>query len=234
MKCCVHLFFPLCPSNIFSYPRTAWSPLLMCYAIFVNHICLLNYYSLDTFTHKITFWVFCSSESVRWPTVRKYKVDVASLESLALPELQVSSCELWNIKDHINVCLLACMIVFLKFVLDWSRCRRKYAVYFLLNQVKEETDLFIIDEVGKMELFSSAFFPAVMRVLESNIPVLATIPIPRHGRDIPGGTILSDSATSLRLLMLFRSRSCIRYHFLDCVFTANSFICIWEPDFITL
>lgn len=83
---------------------------------------------------------FCSPESVRWPTVGKYKVDVASLESLALPELQV----------------------------------------------KEETDLFIIDEVGKMELFSSAFFPSVMRVIESNIPVLATIPIPRNGRDIPG------------------------------------------------
>ncbi|KAK8446885.1 hypothetical protein SEVIR_9G557700v4 [Setaria viridis] len=81
-----------------------------------------------------------SPESVRWPTVGKYKVDVASLESLALPELQV----------------------------------------------KEDTDLFIIDEVGKMELFSSAFFPAVMRVVESNIPVLATIPIPRNGQDIPG------------------------------------------------
>ncbi|PUZ43009.1 hypothetical protein GQ55_9G627500 [Panicum hallii var. hallii] len=81
-----------------------------------------------------------SPESVRGPTVGKYKVDVASLESLALPELQI----------------------------------------------KEETDLFIIDEVGKMELFSSAFFPAVMRVIESNIPVLATIPIPRNGQDIPG------------------------------------------------
>lgn len=81
-----------------------------------------------------------SPESVRWPTVGKYKVDVASLESLALPELQV----------------------------------------------KEDTDLYIVDEVGKMELFSSAFFPAVVRVIESNIPVLATIPIPRYGRDIPG------------------------------------------------
>ncbi|KAM3261990.1 hypothetical protein ACQJBY_052588 [Aegilops geniculata] len=86
------------------------------------------------------FVVSCSPESVRWPTVGKYKVDVASLESLALPELQV----------------------------------------------KEDTDLFIIDEVGKMELFSSAIFPAVMRVMESNIPVLATIPLPRYGRDIPG------------------------------------------------
>ncbi|VAI10221.1 unnamed protein product [Triticum turgidum subsp. durum] len=53
-------------------------------------------------------------------------------------------------------------------------------------KVKEDTDLFIIDEVGKMELFSPAFFPAVMRVMESNIPVLATIPLPRYGRDIPG------------------------------------------------
>ncbi|XP_062211630.1 uncharacterized protein LOC133912757 [Phragmites australis] len=81
-----------------------------------------------------------SPESARRPTVGKYKVDIASLESLALPELQV----------------------------------------------KEETDLFIIDEVGKMELFSSAFFPSVLRVIESNTPVLATIPIPRYGRDIPG------------------------------------------------
>ncbi|KDP43768.1 hypothetical protein JCGZ_22395 [Jatropha curcas] len=79
-------------------------------------------------------------ESFRWPTVGKYKVDIASFESLALPELQV----------------------------------------------KEHTDLFIIDEVGKMELCSSSFFPAVLKVLESNIPVLASIPIPKSGRDIPG------------------------------------------------
>nr|KAJ0212972.1 hypothetical protein LSAT_V11C400225040 [Lactuca sativa] len=60
-------------------------------------------------------------ESIRWSTVGRYKVDVASFESLALPELQF----------------------------------------------KEDTDLFVIDEVGKMELFSSLFFPAVLRVLES-------------------------------------------------------------------
>ncbi|KAJ3689723.1 hypothetical protein LUZ61_018887 [Rhynchospora tenuis] len=100
-----------------------------------------------------------SAESLRWPTVGKYKVDVRSLESLALPELQV----------------------------------------------KEGTDLFIIDEVGKMELFSSSFFPAVMRVLESNIPLLATIPIPKFGRDIPavarlrnhpGATVLTLNAAN--------------------------------------
>lgn len=80
-----------------------------------------------------------STESQRWPSVGKYRVDIASFESLALPELQV----------------------------------------------KEDTDLFIIDEVGKMELFSSAFFPAVLRVLESDIPLLASIPVPKSGRDIP-------------------------------------------------
>ncbi|CAD6209399.1 unnamed protein product [Miscanthus lutarioriparius] len=105
-----------------------------------------------------------SSESVRWPTVGKYKVDVASLESLALPELQV----------------------------------------------KEETDLFIIDEVGKMELFSSAFFPAVMRVIESNIPVLATIPIPRHGRDIPGALDWTTAAKPPRSGMELEERKNFR------------------------
>ncbi|KAM0919754.1 hypothetical protein ACQ4PT_007927 [Festuca glaucescens] len=96
--------------------------------------------TLDGRTGRLASSKICSPESVRWPTVGKYKVDVASLELLALPELQI----------------------------------------------KQDTDLFIIDEVGKMELFSPAFFPAVMRVMESNIPVLATIPIPRYGRDIPG------------------------------------------------
>uniref|UniRef100_A0A5B7BK21 AAA+ ATPase domain-containing protein n=1 Tax=Davidia involucrata TaxID=16924 RepID=A0A5B7BK21_DAVIN len=81
-----------------------------------------------------------SPESLRWPTVGRYRVDIASFESLALPELQV----------------------------------------------KEDSDLFIIDEVGKMELYSSSFFPAVLKILESNIPVLASIPIPKFGRDIPG------------------------------------------------
>ncbi|KAH6799319.1 hypothetical protein C2S51_035803 [Perilla frutescens var. frutescens] len=81
-----------------------------------------------------------SRESHRWPNVGRYKVDVTSFESLALPELEV----------------------------------------------KEDTDLFVIDEVGKMELFSSSFFPAVLRVLESNIPLLASVPVPKSGRDIPG------------------------------------------------
>ncbi|XP_021733969.1 nucleoside-triphosphatase THEP1-like isoform X3 [Chenopodium quinoa] len=81
-----------------------------------------------------------SPESVRWPTVGRYRVDIASFDNIALPVLQI----------------------------------------------KEDTDLFVIDEVGKMELYSSSFFPAVLNLLNSNIPLLATIPIARHGRDIPG------------------------------------------------
>ncbi|KAA0052919.1 cancer-related nucleoside-triphosphatase-like protein isoform X1 [Cucumis melo var. makuwa] len=97
--------------------------------------------TLDGRTAPLASTSVSSSESLRWPTVGRYKVDIASFESLALPELQV----------------------------------------------EKDTDLFIIDEVGKMELFSSSFFPAVLKVLESNTPLLASIPIPKFGRDIPGG-----------------------------------------------
>nr|KAJ0214296.1 hypothetical protein LSAT_V11C400204310 [Lactuca sativa] len=68
------------------------------------------------------------------------RVDVASFESLALPELQV----------------------------------------------KEDTYLFMIDEVGKMELFSSLFFPAMLRVLESkkiNLQWLFLPPYVLHSRE---------------------------------------------------
>ncbi|GJY56661.1 hypothetical protein Tco_0455776 [Tanacetum coccineum] len=36
----------------------------------------------------VGIWGMISVESIRWPTVGGYKVDVASFESLALPELQ--------------------------------------------------------------------------------------------------------------------------------------------------
>ncbi|KAK3413681.1 hypothetical protein EUGRSUZ_I02225 [Eucalyptus grandis] len=96
--------------------------------------------TLDGRTGPLASSTISTSDSLRWPTVGKYKVDIASFESLALPVLQV----------------------------------------------KEDTDLYIIDEVGKMELYSSAFFPAVLKVLQSNSPLLASIPIPKNGRDIPG------------------------------------------------
>ncbi|KAI7749920.1 hypothetical protein M8C21_004192, partial [Ambrosia artemisiifolia] len=39
-----------------------------------------------------------SAESVRWPTVGRYKVDVASFEALASPELQC--CVFWSLTNR--------------------------------------------------------------------------------------------------------------------------------------
>ncbi|XP_057468930.1 uncharacterized protein LOC130758119 isoform X1 [Actinidia eriantha] len=109
-----------------------------------------------------------SPESFRWPTVGRYKVDLASFESLALPELQVKEDSDLFIIDEVG-----------KMELHSSLALPEL-------KVKEDSDLFIIDEVGKMELYSSSFFPAVLRVLESIIPLLASTPIPKGGRDIRG------------------------------------------------
>ncbi|XP_071707646.1 uncharacterized protein [Rutidosis leptorrhynchoides] len=107
----------------------------------------------------------CSSaESIRWPTVGRYRVDVSSFESLALPELQV----------------------------------------------KEDTDLFVIDEVGKMELFSPSFFPAVLRVLESNKPILATVPVPKAGRDIPAVARLKNDPRATLFTLTTSNRDAIK------------------------
>ncbi|KAE8685427.1 Nucleoside-triphosphatase C1orf57 isoform 2 [Hibiscus syriacus] len=62
------------------------------------------------------------------------------------------------------------------------KLRLKYAV---CCQIREGTDLFIIDEVGKMELFSSYFFLAILNILQSGNPLLATVPIPKFGKDLP-------------------------------------------------
>ncbi|XP_022740867.1 cancer-related nucleoside-triphosphatase [Durio zibethinus] len=95
--------------------------------------------TLDGRRGRLACSILPSPEARQWPAVGKYKVDIASFEAVALPELKV----------------------------------------------REDTDLFIIDEVGKMELYSSYFFPAILNILQSNIPLLATVPIPKFGKDIP-------------------------------------------------
>ncbi|WJX61284.1 nucleoside-triphosphate phosphatase [Trifolium repens] len=120
--------------------------------------------TLDGRTCPLASSNFSSQESHRWPNVGKYKVDVASFESLALPELQV----------------------------------------------REETDLFIIDEVGKMELYNSSFFPAVLKVLESNIPILASIPVPKFGRDIPAVARLRNHAGATLFTLSVSNRDAVR------------------------
>ena len=44
-----------------------------------------------------------------------------------------------------------------------------------LGRVVEEVDLYVIDEIGRMECLSRAFVDAVARVLNGPVPVLATI-----------------------------------------------------------
>ncbi|KAI4314654.1 hypothetical protein L6164_027542 [Bauhinia variegata] len=120
--------------------------------------------TLDGRTAPLASSTISSPESLRWPTVGKYKVDIASFESLALPELQV----------------------------------------------REDTDLFIIDEVGKMELYSSSFFPAVLKVLESNIPILASVPIPKFGREIPGVARLKNHPGAALFTLSINNRDAVR------------------------
>lgn len=64
-------------------------------------------------------------------------------------------------------------------VSDWTWCQVNGS----------DTELFVIDEVGKMELFSSTFFPGVWAIFNSNVPVLSAVPIPKYGRDIPEGGV---------------------------------------------
>lgn len=45
--------------------------------------------------------------------------------------------------------------------------------------------LFVVDEVGRMELFSRAFFPAVQALLDAAPMVLGTVPAARPGRAVP-------------------------------------------------
>ncbi|KAK2417150.1 cancer-related nucleoside-triphosphatase protein [Trifolium repens] len=88
----------------------------------------------------------------------------------------------------------------------------------ICTQVREDTDLFIIDEVGKMEVYSSSFFPAVLKVLESNIPILASIPVPKFGRDIPAVARLRNHAGATLFTLNVSNRDAVReqiYSFLE-------------------
>jgi len=49
-----------------------------------------------------------------------------------------------------------------------------------LNQAAEERDLVIVDEIGKMELFSTDFREAVWRIINSGKRVLGTIMLQSH------------------------------------------------------
>jgi nucleoside-triphosphatase len=44
-----------------------------------------------------------------------------------------------------------------------------------LDQPPNEIDVYVVDEVGKMECLSQVFVAAASRILDSPVPVLATI-----------------------------------------------------------
>ena len=47
--------------------------------------------------------------------------------------------------------------------------------------------VWVVDEVGKMEMMCPSFFPAVCSLLDGPFVVLGSIPVPRYGRDIQQG-----------------------------------------------
>lgn len=54
------------------------------------------------------------------------------------------------------------------------------------DEARQGTALMLVDEIGKMELHSARFAPAVVKALDdSRTRVLATIPTPRYGHKVP-------------------------------------------------
>ncbi|MHC4186768.1 MAG: nucleoside-triphosphatase, partial [Planctomycetota bacterium] len=69
----------------------------------------------------------------------------------------------------------------------------------ILDAGREDVDLFVVDEIGKMECFSTRFVEAVKRVFRSKKKVLATVAL-------KGGGFIGDvkKMESVRLLELKR------------------------------
>lgn len=113
-----------------------------------------------------------ASMSSRKPIfVGKYQVNVASFEQLALPTLQLSGKR--ELKTGSTSSLLT-----------GSSDERKISPASASQPSSSgaKSRLLVIDEIGKMELFSQNFVDAVKRLFEQqdNLVVLATIPVAKH------------------------------------------------------
>ncbi|XP_029986552.1 cancer-related nucleoside-triphosphatase [Sphaeramia orbicularis] len=82
--------------------------------------------------------------------------------------------------------------------------------------------VFVIDEIGKMELFSKAFVQAVRRTLDSSCSVLGTIPVPkgrplglveevRTRRDVKVFTVTKDNRDALLPDILRTLEECVKH-----------------------
>lgn len=100
------------------------------------------------------------------PTVGAYIVDVPSLEALALPQLAVAP--VGGTRSGAG--------------------RAAAAAPATTAAAAPLRRLVVIDEVGKMELKSPRFFPAVLAALDSGASgttVFGTVPMPRYGHVVP-------------------------------------------------
>ncbi len=91
----------------------------------------------------------------------------------------------------------------------------KYTVFikefdkYLMNTLNldgKPVDLIVIDEIGKMELFSIKFQDFIKKIFSSNLPVLATIglklnhPLKKHLLNLPSIKVLTQNKQNSQLI----------------------------------
>lgn len=173
--------------------------------------------------------------------VGKYVVDVASFESLALPSLAPTAGstrlvvvdevgewqQLWSRKAAAPACAP---------VMAGSRSqssptagsqeKSKAADALPIPCVLPATTA-IITAAGKMELFSAAFYPAVLSVLDApGLVVLGSVPVARYGRTIPqvcgrGSHLGSHLGSLVRSVISDGASSVLFTGFQDCRCTSR-------------
>lgn len=99
----------------------------------------------------------------------------------------------------------------------------------------------IIDEIGKMELFSKQFIPAVEKAFsEPNTVILATIPVPSKGkpitfvekiREMPGAKLITVRSAYMKMRNTFNFQDVIRVIDGSCYMFAARSIETIETDF---
>lgn len=95
--------------------------------------------------------------------------DVVSLEGARGPLARVSSTKTTSMVGKYNVTIES-----------FERI-----AFPTMDVTHQDVDIFVVDEVGKMELFSPAFTSRVDELFSSGKLILGTIPTPSYGRTIP-------------------------------------------------
>jgi nucleoside-triphosphatase THEP1 len=131
-----------------------------------------------------------SDHTGRLPRVSKYVIDVPTFESAVLPELQRPSAT-GQVKTHLRVLLLCLTIM----CVPCTTCN-----------VQDSSIVYVLDEIGKMECYSSAFKKRVSELLAYHassgggeqlggprrVHIIGTIPLKSQDRFIEGVKARSD------------------------------------------